>query len=139
MRARPFLFLDVDGVRVTYASMACGHGVMDDACVKNLRRILHEANPEVVISSTWRFHPQFCKKVWKVVGKVGKATPRLNTGIRGREIEAFLLDYPGRNFVIVDDDSDMLPEQLPFFVKTRFATGLDREATEKILNLFKGF
>jgi hypothetical protein len=134
---QPFLFLDVDGVLNTHASMHLEEQ-LDDRCVANLLRIIEEANPDVVLSSTWRFHQAYAMRVWRKIGYVGAATPRLDLG-RGREIASYLSDHPGRPYVIVDDDSDMLPEQLPFFVQTRFATGLDDKATDKILKLYKGF
>jgi hypothetical protein len=135
---QPFLFLDVDGVLNTYASMGLEEQ-LDERCVANLLRIIEEANPDVVLSSTWRFHQKYAMRVWRKVGYVGASTPRLDKGVRGHEIASYLSIHPGRKYVIVDDDSDMLPEQLPFFVQTAFATGLDDEATAKILSLYKGF
>lgn len=135
---RPFLFLDVDGVLNTYASMQLEEQ-LDDRCVVNLLRIIEEANPDIVLSSTWRFHQKYAMRVWRKIGYVGAATPRLDSGHRGEEIASYLSIHPGRRYVIVDDDSDMLPEQVPFFVHTKFATGLDDEATDKILSIYKTF
>lgn len=54
--SRPFLFLDIDGV-------LNDHDFNDEAksctlkrdCVKQFNRILRAANPEIVISSAWRY------------------------------------------------------------------------------------
>ena len=45
--------------------------------------------------------------------------------IRGEEIAEWLRNNQVDNYVIFDDDRDMLPGQLPFFVRTNFEDGLN--------------
>jgi hypothetical protein len=64
---------------------------------------------------------------------------------RGREIQRWFLDTdlifdsndrPYRyNYCIVDDDSDMLPEQLPYFVQTDNQHGLLDEHVDRIVKI----
>ena len=58
--------------------------------------------------------------------------------IRGIEIKDWLDDHPEvSNYAIVDDDSDMLPEQLPFFVHCDRRVGISADNYIKLLTLFK--
>lgn len=137
---KPFLFLDVDGVLNNRASFEAGVD-LDTECCARLRRIIEETGCEVVLSSTWRLYPSNARRVWAVIGGRCQRTPELRgpDDCRGTEIAAFLAADP-RPYVIVDDDSDMLEEQLPFFVQTDLAEGgLTEEKAQEIINKFKGF
>jgi hypothetical protein len=135
---KPFLFLDVDGVLNTRESFKRGEE-LDDMCCRRLRRIIADADPEVVLSSTWRLYPPHAKRVWKIIGKRCKATPDGRAG-RGEQIAAFLVDFPGRPYVILDDDVfDLLPEQAPFIVQTVSEEGLTDKKADEILRLFDSF
>jgi len=109
-----------------------------------LNRLIDETGAEIVISSTWRRSGiEFMKKVWELEGMSGEIiglTPSLrNSEIsipRGLEIDHFLkndLDFyhinwdQGMqmdrmeksgigNYIIIDDDSDMLYGQRNHFV-----------------------
>jgi hypothetical protein len=39
------------------------------------------------------------------------------------------------NYVIIDDDADMLEEQLPYFIQTRFMVGLTKENVKEAINI----
>lgn len=131
---RPFLFLDVEGVLKTEHTLDTED--FDPDTVEQLRRIIAEADPEIVLASTWRKYPKYAIRVWRVLGKRGLATPDLDKS-RGAEIAAFLNEHPGRRYVIVDDDYDFLPEQVPNVVQTSYRTGLNREAADEIINKLK--
>lgn len=148
------LFLDVDGVlngEKDFANIAFT-GEPDPlnpgSCLL-LREVLNATGAFVVLSSTWRKDDGFLedqgittgwKKLlqkgvltWQDLGQTLEfaynfKTPILRSGHRGEEIQAWM-DHWGEQvnlerFAIVDDGSDMLEEQLPFFVKTEFRTGL---------------
>ena len=109
-----------------------------------LNRLIRETGAKIVISSTWRFSGlEFMRKVWKLEemeGDIIGITPSLRAdGIRiprGMEIDYFLENGLGfrhinwdeqtqreymeksgvENYIIIDDDSDMLYGQRNHFV-----------------------
>ena len=143
------IFLDIDGVlnnlglNFAYESKWVE---ADPISVLLVSRLIKEAGAKVVISSSWRIG---CKDVeafryrmmneWKerlndadlsgILDNVVDLTPSLNHAgrIRGQEIKSWLDDHPVTSYVILDDDSDMLPEQKPFFVQTKFIDGFRME------------
>lgn len=113
-----------------------------------------ESNPDVdiVLSSTWRIgkNPNSFPFGWKFrIGKESKiildrivdVTPRLGGDLRGAEIKAFLDTHPEiEKYAIIDDDSDMLPEQKQNFIQTRCSIGMTRatlQSVEEILGISK--
>jgi hypothetical protein len=130
---RPLIFLDFDGVLNSLASsltIGCCDK-FDRVCVGLVDRLSTQADADVVISSSWRIGAdlEYLRgKLWTSGGKaladrvVGK-TPRLASE-RGSEIAMWLADHrPDANFVIIDDDSDMLDSQKSRFVHTAYAEG----------------
>ena len=129
------IFLDFDGVITTPHS----HWHIDRSKVKLVKKICNETGARVVVSSSWRPRlDQSQSKIdaWKerrlpkelgdlVIG----VTPSIG-GARGCEIKAWLEHHPGiEEYVILNDDDDMLEEQLFRFVETDFVCGLtNREA-----------
>jgi len=113
----------------------------------NLNNIVEETDAKIVISSTWRMSGlRFMQDMWKqrkLLGEVIDITPRMyfSKGIsdsvpRGCEIQNWLrhngfqrinwcektqLEYLEKsivkNYIILDDDSDMLYNQREHFVK----------------------
>jgi hypothetical protein len=69
-----------------------------------------------------------------VKGKTGR---EVSVGsVRGKEIDRWLKDHPEvEQYCIVDDDSDMLEEQMPYFVKTTYKEGLQFDHMEKICKI----
>lgn len=63
-------------------------------------------------------------------------TPYDKSRHRGTEIQTWLDDY-GSNvkYVILDDDSDMLEHQLPYFIKVDPYYGLTKEIADKIIEI----
>ncbi|TXK52380.1 hypothetical protein FVR03_01300 [Pontibacter qinzhouensis] len=144
------IFLDIDGVLNTTShlellrkkAIKCrdefGHLFCPDA-VENLEYLSHVSGAKVVISSTWRASGlKVIKDLFKyrmIEVDILSVTPFLNTP-RGEEIAAWLSenDYV-TNYVIIDDDADMTPEQAPFFVQTGVKKGLTRELANKALTI----
>lgn len=160
------IFLDIDGV--LNSEKTCkdwhkktgkgGYGGWfneDDVCThenvlwgidlfNNLKTIVDQTGAVIVISSTWRKHfslskfkEMFSVYGWNnppIIDKTGNHIHRH----RGCEIKSWLDGRDVKSYVILDDDTDFLPEQLPFFVNTDGRIGLSEgDATKaiEILNM----
>ena len=139
------IFLDIDGVLNSVSSMVAYHHLLgpsktiysetdrlDPVAIGLLKYLVDAADAKIVVSSTWRLNYSateliavFAKHGWEHMPIIG-STGRGGIGtVRGDEIKDWLDDVGGEvtNYVIIDDDSDMLPEQLPHFVNTSGTTG----------------
>lgn len=158
-----YLFLDIDGVlnsqrtvaaygRLTYCGMVKKAMVMGDppepmwdwVAVRMLAHAQKALGFKIVLSSTWRLsmtlqdmHTLFALFDWDtseiLIGKTGN-----ERGCRGDQIKGWLnahAKFP-YSYCIIDDDSDMLTEQQPFFVKTTFQNGLTFDSFTKIFEVF---
>lgn len=139
------IFLDIDGVlnhRAVFTPKT-GPAVLCPKAVARFRRLVERSGAKVVLSSTWRLgDPSTCRYIAKLrsAGVLDHAhedwrTVRLPWPLgasiaidgpcRGDEIAEWLSRHPEITaYVIIDDDSDMLREQMPSFVKTTFENGL---------------
>ena len=114
---------------------------LDSVAIANLNHLITQTGAKIVVSSTWRSDDPFLQEVFAVVGipaYVG-ITPYTVTRHRGLEINYWLDKHPEvENYVILDDDNDMLDKQLEHFVQTdAYKRGLSLENVEqaiKILN-----
>lgn len=139
------IFLDVDGVLNSVRSMVALHTpyyterinyYIDPIAVHLVNRVINLSGANLVISSTHRKHipdllgngrslvamQKYFDK-FGIIGKVIGYTPDSRNGHRGTEIKQWLdneRDHSGSitEYVIIDDDCDMLEEQLPHFVRT---------------------
>lgn len=140
------LFLDVDGVlnshrsAIAFGAMPWAHELpdvskFDHIAVGLIRGIAEAAGADIVLSSAWRT----CEN-WRDLGTalrlpIVDRTPSL-LGPRGKEIAAWLDAHREvQEYAIVDDDADMLPEQLPHFVRTDMQEGLTFACAERLANL----
>lgn len=128
------LFLDVDGVLNSRSTTNFKDLYPIDPYMAFLiGRIQLQTSCAVVLSSSWRYHPDGVKNVSERVIELLDTTPLIN-GSRGEEIQKWLDAHPGvERYAILDDDTDMLDEQLPNFFKTTFETGLTDEIAEKVI------
>ena len=124
----------------------------DDHClppdkIALVNEVCDRTGAAIVVSSTWRmndeaidqlraaglraFHPD-----WRTArGK--RSGNSYVEGTRGDEIADWLRDHPEVSstcYAIVDDEEGMLPDQIPQFVRTTFATGLDRSNVEQLVH-----
>lgn len=143
------IFLDIDGVlnssrtvaafgRFPY-DLAPGLPYFDLVALGMVRRLCDETGARVVISSTWRIGRNVTDFVPLQLPVVG-LTP-IKRASRGHEIAAWLSDQcPGsvEAYVILDDDSDMLPGQVPYFVHTSIEDGLLYSHYEQALRILTG-
>lgn len=124
--------------------------------VSYFNKIIEHTQAKIVISSTWRlFHPlegiDYSKptrfqlglrdifKKQGVLGDIIDVTPQTKlSGYRGNDIKEWLNNNKVDRYVIIDDNSDMLEEQMPFFVKTDFQDGLTEEQANKAIEILNG-
>lgn len=129
------IFLDIDGVlnnnnhiqniyellgRQQYLKLLNTIGTLpfDKKCYELMLKLIKETNSKVVLSSTWRKHKEEIEKIEYYTGiKIYDTTPILNLD-RGYEIKQYLENHKDiNNYVIIDDDNDMLKEQQDNFVR----------------------
>lgn len=128
------IFLDIDGVLNVIGQGRDEYGQgFHRHLVENFEYVIRETAAKIVISSTWRFSGlSVMQSMWKdrnLPGEVIGVTPDCanlgenglwETKERGYEIKQWLDNHPEVDrFVIIDDDSDMLVEQHPYFVQTK--------------------
>lgn len=166
MASKNIIFLDVDGVlnsSIFFESRERTakeeekndiykylYDLIDDNAVANLQRIAEQTNAEIVLSSIWRFnHYENIKSILKEKGlkaKIIDKTPRCKT-FRGVEIYEWIrenIDYLNidsagkfKNYVIIDDDDDMLLRQRYNFVQIDNRFGLTEKESEKAIEVLK--
>jgi len=134
------LFLDIDGVLNCSVTKERWNGLtgIDRRLASMLLQWLSGKDVGVVLSSTWRLYDD-TKEHLAAAGLswIGQ-TPNLRA-IRGHEIAQYLDETPDvEAYAILDDCSDMLPEQLPFLVQTSHVHGLRRRNFAK-LNRILGY
>jgi hypothetical protein len=135
-----YVEFDIDGEKTFYQSF-CSWSKMW------LNKLISETNSKIVISSTWRFSGlEYMKKVWELEemeGEIIGITPSFRGGVkdytipRGCEIDYHLSNTMGfhhinwdkdwqkkymvesgvDNYVIIDDDGDMLYGQKNHFIQ----------------------
>lgn len=143
------LFLDLDGcLNSLRSAIAFGNyphklpedrRLFDPIALGLVRRICKETGAVIVISSTWRrSHTKDVLKKALNLDIIG-VTPASNKPDvkRGDEIKEWL-DYRGpqvEKYCIIDDDSDMLPEQMPFFVKVYGDAGLSAQNYQEAIKI----
>lgn len=149
------IFLDFDGV---LTSLNSRWKLIPEKC-DLLGKILEETNAMIVISSSWRrdnLKDTFdfltnCERnhylnnyPFPFVNKIIGQTERImNASIRfgshpkrGEEIKRYLESNPGiTNYVILDDENDMLFEQQEHFVNTYFLEGLSEKDVKEAIDI----
>ena len=133
------------------------YNFLDENIINELSNFCKKYKIYIVISSSWR-HFYFddtikdltknkYKKLHPLMPYIIGQTPRLykekENGsseqlCRGDEIQYYIDTYNIKNYVILDDDSDMLDSQLEHFIQTDYKYGLldeNFEQMKKILNL----
>lgn len=122
---------------------------IDPVSVGLLNRVLEDFDAKIVLSSTHRMHfPDGPGKLAQIqdyltnLGVQGERcmgwTPRLNT-IRGKEIAAWLepnIAAVVDSYIILDDSSDFLPEQMEFHVHCKGGHGITEENYYQMTRLF---
>lgn len=99
-----------------------------------IAKIVAYTECEVVLSSAWRHSPDGIEEIERCVVKLKDTTPNSKSGRRGEEIATWLAAHPEvTRYAILDDDSDMLPEQMPNFFRTYWTEGITAATTRKVI------
>lgn len=150
------IFLDFDGVITIPPKWR-----FNNAKIKYIKKIVDETNAKIVVSSSWRMKTidETIERIKKwnykhtksklfdwFINNLYDVTPwdsdskYSGTG-RGGKIQTWLDDHSDvDNYVIIDDDSDMLDSQLYHFVETNYEDGItevEAHRAIKILNKVK--
>lgn len=156
---KKILFLDIDWVlnivdreNPKMSFLSDWMPSFSDKCIQNLNYVF-ENTPwlEIVVTSTWRkwrtikeLQSIFKTRWFNFSNRIIDKTPNLTTDYkvliqRGDEIKEWLLlnmPYETVSFIIVDDDSDMLEDQMKNFIQTTIFEWLSREKADLIIKLF---
>lgn len=131
------LFLDIDGVANCKTTGQQHRGVIgiDPYKAFLIGKILDQTDAVMVLSSTWRLWKDSRDEVEKQIATIFNCTPQFTGRPRGEEIDSWLKNASWKieRYAILDDDSDMLPNQLSNFFKTSWETGLTDEIAEKVI------
>lgn len=143
---------------------AGGHRNIDPDAVKKIIEICEQTDAWIVMSSSWRLwtlegtfkNLNGIRDLRPILNRMCGITPRTEDRNRGQEIKYFLnscrknhflsdfghplsdarfkiTNFP--KFVILDDDTDMLDEQLPFFIHVNDEVGITDEDVKKAVKI----
>lgn len=158
------IFLDIDGVLNVIEQGYDKYGaIFHSNFIDNLRKIIKETDAKIIISSSWKGSGlQFLLDMWKdrnypgeIIGITPFCSDLINLGLfqhhdevcRGDEIQYFLDNTKLQisQYVIIDDDDDMLDSQLNNYVKTSnnskhedcidIGYGLTKLCTKKVIEI----
>lgn len=146
------IFLDIDGVlnhekwyHETIGNPEVGNrGDIDPKCMEILNTIIKRTGAKIVISSTWRFDNNCNKKLY-YAGLIPQSIIDVTINlchfydycVRGNEIFEYTKKHNITNYIILDDDSDMLFDQKDNFIHIDSFVGVtEKNVIEaiKILN-----
>lgn len=143
------IFLDVDGVlnsRESWSTTCVGKGSkrLDPALCARLVRLVAETGAKIVVSSTWRLYDDHLLALKRGLHECGLEpgtiigeTDQDNSGVRGAEINDWVVRHGITSFVILDDDRDMEPH-MDRLVKTTWEQGLQDAHCAEVVRLFAG-
>lgn len=147
---KKFIFLDIDGVLNSYRTVAHTGGYphtfeekdrakFDWTAIGLIRKAVIKSGAEVILSSSWRYFykPEEAGDFFGI--PIYRSTPWSLKGQRwrGSEIAEFLEENPCEKYCIIDDETDFLPEQEEFLVRTDEKNGLLYQDFEKILKILE--
>lgn len=148
------IFLDIDGVLNTpeyqkkqFKKWKKGTSKTRDEfgylfcpeAVNNLEYLVHVTGAKVVVSSSWRIKGlDYLRQMFKhrnILVEIIDVTPELNSVDRGVEIQEWLTNEQIERYVILDDDTDFLPEQQRYFVNTPDKDGFNWKCMVKAIKI----
>ncbi len=146
------LFLDIDGVlnsKIYYKYIykpEDGWSRFDPYCVVLIKKLVEEFSLKVVISSTWRDGGM--KRLMKELNENNFMdylhedwlTPVVRPASRGKEIELWLDNHSEvKDYIILDDNENLLEHQRDKFVKTSTYLGMVQERYNHARNLLLSY
>lgn len=135
------IFLDIDGVINNLRSLKFGE-LIDIECVRHVKRICVQADAHIVVSSSWRIGLStdvLCEILspWGLHRVIGRTSTDPACKQRGDEIKQWIEKFGCKNYLILDDDRDMLQEQMENFINTDGMVGITEEqSTDAIRRVF---
>jgi hypothetical protein len=139
------IFIDIDGVLTTATWKGFSH--FNPVCANLLKCVLKTTDYKLVISSTWRGHginndscldKELIEHDLKKYLHIDWHTTFIWDNKRGKQIKQWLDEHPETtDYIILDDEPDMLDEQLPRFIKTDAYNGILFEHFEQLQKLSK--
>lgn len=154
MKMNKYLFLDCDGVvnheewyerywneELQYTN--CDYDI-DPLVIKRLNKLVEETGCEIVMSSSWRFDFEISVNRLKLSGLKYDINERIDgcefggNVKRGELIRKFIMDNPCDNYLILDDDDDMLEEQSDHFIKVDRMVGFTDENLYNAVDILNG-
>lgn len=112
---------------------------LDSIAIAKLNYLISQTDAKIVVSSCWRADDPELQELFSIVGipHYIDITPYHDTRHRGTEVQQWLDKHPEvENYVIIDDDDDMLDKQLDHFVRTdAYKRGLSDENVEKAIKI----
>lgn len=136
------LFLDIDGVvnsKQTLLTHPKGTPLgIDPELAFKVGKIILDTDCKVVLSSSWRNHPDGVDEVKaRVYPEIYGVTPNIKGGFRGSEVRAWLDEHPEvTEYAILDDDSDFYDYQ-PLF-QTTWEEGITDYIAERVTRHLNG-
>jgi hypothetical protein len=114
--------------------------LFDPLCMNQLEWVLEMTDAKIVISSSWRNNGiETMRSMWKdrqYKGEIYDVTPYFWGKMRGEEIAAWLSEHPEvTNYVILDDDTDMLESQKNNFLRCNDMYGITNEIAKRAVEI----
>ncbi|AIA64872.1 hypothetical protein AVV44_gp073 [Cronobacter phage S13] len=135
------LFLDIDGVLNSKKSLGVYGVHLSSDMVRCLNKIVKLTQCDVVLSSSWRslftldmFHAMMFNQGMTYCHKIVGKTDNFSS-FRGKEIQKYLDEHDYSRYCILDDETDMLESQKPFFIRTDWNVGLTDEDAEQAIKI----
>jgi hypothetical protein len=156
------IFLDIDGVLNSQLYYTTGRsdasGVRNDidpVAIELLNELINKTGAKVVISSSWRVG-RTVEELQSILNKEGFTGEVIDKTkdlrdredgdaiLRGNEIFCWIMDNPGivgqyyssyKNYVIFDDDTDMLYRQVNNFIRVEKFCGLSPTNVQAAINI----
>lgn len=146
------IFLDIDGVIAnTHRSHYLHKTTIDKEACMMLAKLISDSNAKLVISSTWRLGDSDNMDWFRLLQTMGLPAGSLyyhdddwrtepkHDNPRGDRIADWLAKHPEvTEYVIIDDDGDMLDWQMPNFVHVDAIEGFGMRNYNRAMAIFNG-
>lgn len=153
------IFLDIDGV-LNSNDFVCSQRFeakadkgfpdshLDENAIARINKLCEETGAKIVLSSTWRSIDNVLEVLKRnglkadIVDKTPNLDRKLESGlwtskIRGDEIQAWLDENECEQYLIIDDDRDMLEKQKERFICTDAEHGFTKKQLHTAIEMLQ--